>query len=599
MVSEQGLGMTSNNMLQPQLPHLTEKNYNQWSIQMKVLYGSQDLWEIVENGYEEPENQATLSTQQLNTLKEIRKKDKKALYFIYQAVDEAIFERISSASTSKEAWDILNKAYKGEEKVKMVRLQALRGEFDLLKMKESESVEEFYNRTISIANQLRVNGEEISDKRIIEKILRSMTRKFEHVIVAIEESKDLNTFSLEELLGSLQSHELRIKQFDSSPSEQAFQIRDTNRGGFRGRGGRSARGRGQGRGQIQSENSSPSQGGRGRGRGGYSGRGRGNSYNIQCHYCHKYGHMKKDCFKRINDEKDNSNFLHENLETQDESMLLACNVQEASFDDIWYIDSGCSNHMTGNKSCFVNFDESVQREVKTGDNKRLIVKGSGDIPIRTKQGTNYISNVYYVPDLKHNLLSVGQLLKKGHNVNFKNDLCEIKDKIGVLIAKVKMTPTKMFPLQIKNEAFPCFANIVNDKSWLWHLRYNHLSFSTLSKICKDHMVRGIPNISKQDQVCESCVFGKHHRDPFPKEKAWRAKNPLELVHSDLCGPMRTNSLGGNRYFLTFIDDYSRKMWIYFLKEKSQVFEVFKNFKALVEKQSGFSIKTLRSDRGGE
>ena len=114
----------------------------------------------------------------------------------------------------------------------MVRLQALRGEFDLLKMKESESVEEFYNRTISVANQLLINGEEISDKRIIEKILRSMTRKFEHVIVAIEESKDLNTFSLEELLGSLQSHELRIKQFDSSPFEQVFQIRDTNRGGL-------------------------------------------------------------------------------------------------------------------------------------------------------------------------------------------------------------------------------------------------------------------------------------------------------------------------------------------------------------------------------
>lgn len=590
---------SNNNMLQPQLPRLTGKNYNQWSIQMKVLYGSQDLWEIVENGYEEPENQTNLSTQQLNTLKENRKKDKKALYFIYQSVDEVIFERISMASTSKEAWDILNKTYKGEEKVKMVRLQALRGEFDSLKMKESETVEEYYNRTISIVNQLRVNGEDITDKRVLEKILRSMTRKFEHVVVAIEESKDLNTFSLEELLGSLQSHELRIKQFDS-PSEQAFQVQDTNRGGFRGRGGRgSFRGRGQGRGKVPSENSSSYQRGRGRARGGYNGRGRGNSFNFQCHYCHKNGHMKKDCYKRINDEKDESNFLHENVEEKDESMLLVSNVQEESLEDVWYIDSGCSNHMTGNKNCFVNFDESVQREVKTGDNKRLIVKGCGDIPIRTKQGTNYISNVYYVPDLKHNLLSVGQLTRKGHHVNFKDDFCVIKDKNGDLVARVKMTSTKMFPLKIQSESLPCFANIVNDKSWLWHLRYNHLSFSTLSKICKGHMVRGIPNIQRQDQVCEDCIFGKHHRDPFPKEKAWRAKKPLELIHSDLCGPMRTNSIGGSRYFLTFIDDYSRKMWIYFLKEKSQVFETFKVFKAYVEKESGHSLKTLRSDRGGE
>ncbi|KAL8104029.1 hypothetical protein AgCh_028307 [Apium graveolens] len=97
----------------------------------------------------------------------------------------------------------------------------------------------------------------------------------------------------------------------------------------------------------------------------------------------------------------------EDVEEKDESMLLVSNVQEESLDDVWYIDSGCSNHMTGNKNCFVNFDESVQREVRTGNNNRLVIKGCGDVPIQTKQGTNYISSVHYVPDLKHNLLSVG------------------------------------------------------------------------------------------------------------------------------------------------------------------------------------------------
>ena len=178
---------------------------------MKALYGFQDLWEIVESGFEELADQATLTPQQLTIEKESRKKDKKTLYFIYQSVDEAIFERISSAGTSKEAWDILHQAYKGEDKVKMVRLQALRGEFDFLKMKETENVEEYFNRVVSIVNQLKVNGEQLSDQRIIEKILQSMTQKYEHVVVAIEESKDLSSLSLEALLGSLQSHELHIK----------------------------------------------------------------------------------------------------------------------------------------------------------------------------------------------------------------------------------------------------------------------------------------------------------------------------------------------------------------------------------------------------
>jgi hypothetical protein len=81
--------------------------------------------------------------------------------------------------------------------------------------------------------------------------------------------------------------------------------------------------------------------------------------------------------------------------------------------------------------------------------------------------------------------------------------------------------------------------------------------------------------------------------------SYRAWAPLEIVYTDLCGLMQTPSLGGNIYFLTFIDDYSRKTWVYFLKHKSETFDKFKEFKALVEKHSGLSIKILRSNKGGE
>ena len=185
---------------------------------MKVLYGSQDLWDIVENGFVDPQDQAALTQLQSNELKENCKKDKKALFFIYQAVNEAIFERISTTS-AKATWDILQSTYQGEAKVQMVRLQARRSEFDTLKMKDPESVEEYFNHVLSIVNQLKINGEQILDQRIVEKILRSMTRKFEHVVVGIEESKDLATLSVNSLMGSLQSHELRLKQFDIAALE--------------------------------------------------------------------------------------------------------------------------------------------------------------------------------------------------------------------------------------------------------------------------------------------------------------------------------------------------------------------------------------------
>ena len=113
------------------------------------------------------------------------------------------------------------------------------------------------------------------------------------------------------------------------------------------------------------------------------------------------------------------------------------------------------------------------------------------------------------------------------------------------------------------------------------------------------MVRGLPLIEKSYSLCEGCILGKQHRESFPSGKSIRAKLPLEIIHSDLCGTMQAPSLAGSLYFLTFIDDFTRKTWIYFLKNKSEVFEKFQNFKALVENQSGLHIKVLRTDRGGE
>ncbi|CAL9014241.1 unnamed protein product [Prunus brigantina] len=138
-----------------------------------------------------------------------------------------------------------------------------------------------------------------------------------------------------------------------------------------------------------------------------------------------------------------------------------------------------------------------------------------------------------------------------------------------------------------------------EDSWIWHRRLGHLNFVSMKKMQQMEMVTGLPVLTEMKDVCEGCVSGKHHREKFDKEGAWRASCPLELVHTDLCGPMQNESIGGNRYFITFIDDFSRMCWVYFLRNKSDIFNVFKKFKAFVELQSGFSLKKLSSDRGGE
>ncbi|KAI9152926.1 hypothetical protein LWI28_003161 [Acer negundo] len=175
----------------------------------------------------------------------------------------------------------------------------------------------------------------------------------------------------------------------------------------------------------------------------------------------------------------------------------------------------------------------------------------------------------------------------------------ITDARGKLVNRVQMTKNRMFPLAIHHDTPKCLTVIINNKDWLWHLRYGHLNFESLKQLGSKKMVKGLPNIHHLNELCESCVLSKQHRNSFGKKANWRATMPLELVHTDVCGPLTPVSNGQNQYFLTFIDDYSRKTWVYFLKRKSEVFDYFKEFKTLVEKQSGYHIKALRSDQGGE
>lgn len=113
------------------------------------------------------------------------------------------------------------------------------------------------------------------------------------------------------------------------------------------------------------------------------------------------------------------------------------------------------------------------------------------------------------------------------------------------------------------------------------------------------MAKGLPRLEEPSKVCGDCMIDKQHRDSFPKQSAWRASQKLELIHANICGPIKPESHSHKRYFLTFIDDYSGKTWMHLLSEKSITLECFKAFKARVEKESGVAIKCLRTDRGGE
>ncbi|KAK2982524.1 hypothetical protein RJ640_027178 [Escallonia rubra] len=510
---------------------------------MKAILGSQDVWEVVDNGFTEPQSEATLSATQKEALQATRRKDQKALAIIHQSLDDAMLQKVANATTSKNAWEILQTSHGGVEKVKKVRLQTLRGEFEALRMKESELVSDYFSRVLVIVNQMKRNGDDLNDARVVEKILRSLDPKFDYIVVAIEESKDVDSLSVDELMGSLQAHEERLNKKKEESLEHVLQTKlslkererkqegaqkgqGSGRGGGRGRG----RGRGQGKGRGEGSNArshnkegryQTSKQVRGRGRGNYS-RNRYDKSQVKCYNCNNFGHYASECGYVANDVEEEANYVEssENCKNEEieQTLLLAYKGQESGEKNLWYLDTGASNHMCGNKSMFVEIDESVNGKVTFGDSSQIPVKGKGNILIRLKSGEHqFISNVYYVPHMKNNILSLGQLLEKGYEIVMKNYSLFMKDPFGNLVANVPMTRNRMFLLNIQNDVAKCLKSCVRDSSWLWHLRLGHLHFGGLNLLSRKEMVKGLPHISHPNQLCEGCIFGKQFRKSFPKE----------------------------------------------------------------------------------
>lgn len=260
--------------------------------------------------------------------------------------------------------------------------------------------------------------------------------------------------------------------------------------------------------------------------------------------------------------------------------------------------------MSGDKAWFSKLDESFRCSVKLGDNSLLPVIGKGDVNLRINGRSHVITDVYLVPDLTSNLVSLGQLVQKGCGILMQHGVCKIYHPERGLVIQSKMTANRVFkvmaPKGNSTTIGECLKISTTNDLQLWHRRYGHLNYKGLRTLKFQNMVKGIPYLNTQEaDKCVSCLVGKQHRKSMRKKSMWRASRKLQLVHSDICGPISPTSNSGKRYILTFIDDFSRKIWIYFLSLKSEAFVCFKNFKSLAERESKEALVCLRTDRGGE
>ena len=322
---------------------------------------------------------------------------------------------------------------------------------------------------------------------------------------------------------------------------------------------------------------------------------------MKCFNCHKEGHFKSACpllkkKEKKEDKKKIKSFLVE-------EQCLSGSVNEK---DKWILDSGATSHMCNDQNLFSEFKANDNVIITLGDGSEIKSTGVGKVTLKCDEEICMLKNVICVPGLAHNLVSVGKIIQNGGAVSFSESEGTIFHD-GEFFAEAKYdSHDKQFVLNCK----PCmtnddsiFAAADHDvsavgKEDLWHCRFGHLGADNLNKLSQKDMVTNFDFDKQKFNFCEFCTMGKHNRSPFPHSESQRANDVNELIHSDVCGPL-PDSLGNNKYFVTFIDDSSRHCWGYPIKSKDKVFDVFREFRAMVEKITGKPIKTLRSDNGGE
>ncbi|WCJ44342.1 Retrovirus-related Pol polyprotein from transposon RE1 [Euphorbia peplus] len=262
---------------------------------------------------------------------------------------------------------------------------------------------------------------------------------------------------------------------------------------------------------------------------------------------------------------------------------------------LWYIDSGCSRHMTGDEKAFITFVPKRGGKVSFGDAQKGRILGSGSI------GTNPpIEDVSLVRGLKFNLLSVAQLCDKGRDVVFSSSGCKILDSKSREVILTAPRVENVFMLNLENLCKNICLLSKEDTSWLWHRRLAHVSMDLLAKVARYQLVEGLPEISfKKNHLCNACQSGKQSRSSFKTKKVISTKRPLELLHMDLFGPVQPMSMGGKKYAFVIVDDYSRFTWVILLSSKDESLGCFSVLIKKLENERNEKVVHIRSDNGGE
>lgn len=573
------------------VPQFDGTNWDNWRFRILSVLAEKDLEAYVMQSLEQfmesldkdaTERQTTSGT--LASLKEtVKKNDRKCKAILIQYVSDSHLEYIKDKKTAYEMFNALKEVF---EKTGTRNQLFYKKKLLALKFDGSTSLQTHFLAFDRLVRDLKNAGGTMTESDMVCHLLLTLPENYDNLVTAIETIND-EKLSINFVKTRLLDEELKQKGTSS------FDTCESKNVAFYGNSG--------------------------------------NYFKFQCHHCGRRGHKRDACrllqgknfqkerhFQNNWQKKQNANVCFEEFSDilseesnsdDDEIAFLSDTLQNPHVSSKWFLDSGCSDHMVTDITYLTDV-KSLEQPIKVS------IANKGGYMIATKSGnlltfchTNgkmqkiRITDILVVPHLRYNLLSVRRIVQAGFQVLFKGSVVEIKKKsqllaTGHLVGKLYQMDFIMPDYANMTETTRAQSNLD-----LWHKRFGHICNANLFKLFHKNMVENL-TLSSSDFTsdlktpCEGCMSGKQVQQPFKTVKK-KSSRPLELVHTDICGPLSPLTWDGARYFITFIDDFTHFTHVYLLSHKSQANEKFQEFYAIVTAKFNVKLSRLRLDNGGE
>lgn len=531
---------------------LSNENYQTWKFKVEMLLTRDDLWEVISADRPEGEDQQWI------------KKDKQARATISLLVEDDQLIHIRQESTAKDMWTALQRVHEGSSlNSKLFLLRKLYQ----MRFNKGKTMQEHISALLEITIQLRSMGEEIKSNHIVAILLCSLPDTYSALINALEmrpEAEITLDFVKNRLIEEYQRRKELAECNTESDTEKALKMADTKPHTRETR---------------------------------------------VCFRCKKVGHLKKDCTIWMTEQHRPPERLHKQrvkatlTDTGAHNWNGTFKATVTQLSEKWYVDSGATSHMTNNKDFFTELDLSHKETIYLADGTNIIAEGKGNGKFLCSKGNGSyaeipVTDVLYVPKLEGALLSVKNLVEKGLTVKFQNNKCFIQNGRETLATgRIK---EHLYCLDIAAQQAKLSAQKHADCIHKWHRRLGHRHPDCIKEMQRRDLARDLTVSDCSEMMkCQCCIKAKATRMTIPKKSESRASRPLDLVHSDVCGPMKTRTVGDKRYMLTFIDDYFRFTVTYLIQSKDEVLEKLQDYVTMTRNRFKRNMLTLRSDNGGE